>query len=153
VIAGHGDIYVNPALFEILTWELVDKYSGRPRAAVTTDRVAVNFVPDRDLYAPGDQIGLRASVNLTAGGSPVSGATVDVQMTWRGALPGSEPPARPGDLPHSTLAESGQLAGRYDGALAAPAAEGYYQLTATVLVPFEKPVDLTELIVVDSPPT
>src|SRR4029078_442973 len=61
IVDGHGDIYVTPAVLEFLRWELVDRYRAVVRAALATEALRVEFMPDRAVYAPAETIGPRAS--------------------------------------------------------------------------------------------
>ena len=93
-----------------------------------------------------------ATIHDTRNGSSVSGARVEVQLVWRGALPGSDAAAPPMDLPSVLLSERPDGPGRYEGSLATPDIEGYYQLQATVEVSGQPPVLLEELILVERSP-
>jgi hypothetical protein len=50
------------------------------------------------------------------------------------------------------LVEDPKTPGRYAGQLAAPTVEGYYQLTATVLIENGRPIPLQELIAIETAP-
>ena len=149
---GH-DVYAYPPALEVLRWELLDKYSGAApeRAALTTARLTILFEPDRDVYSPGDQIRLWASVNDNPpGAAAVSGAQIQAELVWRQPLPGAEPRVGPAAGRSIMLAESESVPGRYEGVLNAPAAEGYYDLRATVEIIGEAVLELRELVAVDA---
>ena len=132
---GHGDIYVNPAVLEILEWELIDKYGQPDRASLITQRLRILFEPEQDIYSPSEEIKLWATIHENQEPAPpVSGAKVVVQLLWRAALAASEQVKPPKHLPRTRLWESEESEGRYEGSLMAPDTEGYYQLRATVEV-------------------
>lgn len=147
--AGHGDIYVNPAVLEFLRWELVDKFRGAiNRAFVATGQHTVTFQPDRDVYRPGEPIHLMAVIERNAPGHhAVPRSRIRVSPVWRGPLPGTAITAPPG-VSGTDLQASGED-GRYEGVIRAPEAEGYYALEATVEVGGEQVVQLEELIAVE----
>lgn len=147
--ATHGDIYVADPVIEILTWELVDKFGQPERAALTTERVKIVFEPNRDVYAPGEKIALRATITANNEDlTPVTGASITAQVLWRAPLPGTKPnvPAAPSQ---TNLWEDDHEEGAYWGELAAPAAEGYYRIVATFEMPTEPTLILEELISVE----
>ena len=147
-VAGHGDIYIVPPVLEFLRWELIDKYElGAPKAALTTEHLAIVFEPDRDLVGRGETFGVWATVEQNLDNpAPISGVAVRVETRWRQPLPGSAAVTPPPALPKATLSEV--RPGRYEGVLVAPEVEGYYQLRATVWSGDERAV-LEELIVVE----
>lgn len=148
--ATHGDIYVADPVIEILVWELVDKFGPTDRAALTTERLKIIFEPDRDVYAPGEEIKLRARITDKDDDSkPVSGATVGVEVKWRESLPGMGPTAAPPDS-RTNLWEDENEEGTYLGKLAAPAAEGYYRVVASFDIQGEPALTLEELISVEA---
>ncbi len=150
IAASHGDIYVNPALLDVLQWELDDKYQAATRATVSTERLTVIFEPERDVYGPGEEVKLVATVRRNQDGQPVSGAGITAQLLWGGELPGSKPAAPPAaTAPARLWWEEGSK--RYEGTLTAPRAEGYYRLRAVVNAEGQPPIDLEELIAVEAP--
>jgi pimeloyl-ACP methyl ester carboxylesterase len=150
---GHGDIYVNPAVLEILEWELIDKYQQvQERAALTTGRLTIIFEPDQDIYLPGETINLWSTVHRIKDGSPVSGARIEVQLTWRETLPGQAQTRQPQELLQTRLWESEETKGRYEGSFEAPMSEGYYLLRTVVRVQGESPAVLEELVAVEAKP-
>jgi pimeloyl-ACP methyl ester carboxylesterase len=153
--AEHGNIYVVPAVLEFLKWELIDKFRiERKRASLVTERLTIAFNPDRDIYSPGETINLWATIHQnTLESPPVSSASIQVQLLWGAALPGSEPGEPPKDLPGIRLRESKETPGRYEGSLVAPTTEGYYRLTSTVKAVGERAVRLEELIAIETLPT
>ena len=157
--SDHGSIYIQPAVLQFLRWELIDKYGGGERALAATPALRVLFLPDRDGYAPGQAIELQAEVAGRArqpGGAeqsgrrpPIENATIEVQLTWRGSLPGdAEPAVLPAPL-RSELA-AGAAPGEYGGQITAPGSAGYYQLAARVSIPGLEPLSLTELVAVEA---
>jgi pimeloyl-ACP methyl ester carboxylesterase len=151
IAASHGDIYVNPALLEILQWELSDKYQAATRAAVSTERLTIVFNPDRDVYGPGEEIKLLARVRRSRDDAPVSGARIESQLVWERPLPAAPGQAPDRPVPAARLEESEEEAGSYAGGLRAPQQEGYYRLRAVVNVTGEPPTVLEELIAVEAP--
>lgn len=150
---GHGDIYVNPAVLEIMEWELIDKYQQvHERAALTTGRLTIIFEPDQDIYLPGEAIHLWSTVHRIKDGSPVSGARIEVQLNWREALPGQAQTPQPQELPKTRLWESDETKGRYEGSFEAPMGEGYYLLRIVVSAQGESPALLEELVAVEAKP-
>lgn len=149
--AGHGDIYIVPPVLEKLEFELVTKYRLGVLAALVTERLAIQFEPQGEVFAPGEAIPVWASLRQRQNGVPVFGAQVSVQAVLSQALPGSDPAASD-PSPQVQLAASQQAAGRYEGALTAPQTPGYYRLVARVTAPGEAPVELEELVLVEAAP-
>jgi pimeloyl-ACP methyl ester carboxylesterase len=152
VVAGHGDIYVNTALTEILRWELIDKFSGlmAGRVEAVTEDLRIIFETDKDVYAPGESIGLRTEIKRVKKGTAVSKAAVKVKLAWLQTLPGTARTARPKKLPEVELAPKQKAKGEFSGSLKAPRAEGYYELQVTITLPTADTVSLTEMIAVEA---
>lgn len=149
LIAEHGNIYVNPELYLILKWELVDKYgirAGRPPKI--HERLSVTFRSDQSAYAPGAPMQLSAVLTRQPSGRPLSGAHITVQLRWLQPLPGSTLTSTALKIPRLELKET-STRGVYHGQLSAPRTEGYYQLEATIALPREKPMTAYELIAVE----
>jgi len=150
-VVSHGDIYVNPPVLEFLQWELIGRYGPQRRAALATSQLYVLFEPDRDEYTPGEHIVLSAQVmgrEEQAGRRPVEGAAIDVRLVWKEPLPGSEaPPVRP-RAERTQLTQTAEP-GHYSGHLRAPQQEGYYEVAATLQVPRQPAVQLSEMILVE----
>jgi pimeloyl-ACP methyl ester carboxylesterase len=153
-IADHGNIYIAPAVLEFLRWELIDRFRiARKRAFLVTERLQIVFKPDRDVYSPGEEINLWATVHEKKESLfPVSRASIKVQLHWREALPGTKQVPPPQDLPETRLRESKMHLGRYEGSLVAPTTEGYYQLRGRIKVVGEQAVILEELIAIELMP-
>jgi pimeloyl-ACP methyl ester carboxylesterase len=153
--AGHGDIYVHPAVLEVLQWELGDKYREPGRASLTTPQTSVLFEPDDECYAPGELMRLAAQVlgpeDEAGRREPVPEAQIAVELAWRGPLPGDAPRGAPPAPLWTRLSLAGEP-GRYVGSLQAPGREGYYELRALVEAPGEAPLALSELLVVEKEP-
>jgi len=150
-VVGHGDIYVNPSVLEKLEWELMGRYELKERAALATDRLNIMFEPGRDVYQPGQTISLWATVQGNdPAAAPVSGAQIQVQLVWRQVLPGAAEREAPQGLPDTRLWESTSAPGRYEGSLAAPSSEGYYQLQCVIAAAGEPALMLQELITVEA---
>lgn len=152
VVAEHGSVYTNSALQEILRWELMDKYTGgvQTRAALTTDRYTIEFNPDKNAYRPGETIAVTASAAENENGKPLAAATIFADLSWVQALPGSSDAGAPKKLPDTQLAMNAP--GQFSGQLTAPAAEGYYRLRGTVVLPGEPELMLDEIISVEKMP-
>jgi len=147
---GHGDIYVSPAVLEMLEWQLLAQYE-LPKAALATPILQVLFDVERDSYSPAEAIGLTVQVAgpPDEGGQrhPVSRAEVTAKLGWEGPLPGGGEEQAP---PHPRRVRLVALEpGRYRGQLRAPRVEGYYRLTAIVTALGQAPVSLTELVTVE----
>lgn len=160
--AGHGDIYVNPALLEKLEWELIGRYQPGVLAEVEADGLHIMFEPtpsgaapetEQVTYEPGERVSMRASVKERDSGRGVLDATITATAVWHQALPGSQTTALADTLPSARLVGSVDGSGTYEGELAAPQQEGYYRLEAAVDVPGHRTVYLEELILVEAPPT
>lgn len=151
-VATHGDIYVAPAVLEFLRWDLLDKFRGGFRAASTSEKLSVTFVPDRDSYAPGETIRLHAQVLGEAdedGKRPaISNAAIITGLMWKSALPGTDPAlARPGMA--RTALEPAETPGEYAGEMIAPDSQGYYDLMTVMEAPGMEPITLTEMILIE----
>lgn len=150
----HGSIYVDPQMQPQLEWELIGKYGIEERAILLTERLMIQFEPGRDTYQPSESLDLWATVHTLddegEASVAVNNARVVVHMIWREALPGSDAGAPAGDPPTTTLEASAVEDGRYEGTLQAPDQEGYYRLQASVFVPGEQPLQLNELVLVES---
>jgi hypothetical protein len=148
--ANHGDIYVNDTVFEYLNVELVEKYVGGTRAGIYLPDFSVVFEPEKDFYTPGEMIHTWARLSDPNTGGPIQDADVKMKLSFREALPGSEEVASPPVSGEIRLEENEQSAGRYEGSVAAPAVEGYYQLEATIKRVNKPLVHVTELVVVEA---
>lgn len=149
---NHGNIYVDKSVLEKLRFELVDKFRGVRAVAISGD-LKVVFEPDREdhVYSTKETVGLWATVEtLGESPGPVTGASINVQPVWHEALPGSTATRPEKNPPPVRLMRSTTIQGRYEGAFAAPEAEGYYRLLATVKVK-GPPLTLEELIIVEAP--
>jgi pimeloyl-ACP methyl ester carboxylesterase len=155
-VAGHGDIYVNPAVLEFLEWELVGKYRDFTRAAVFTDRVRVVFEPEKDDYSPQEQIRVWAEVHEADGITPITDAEITACLLFRDLLPGSD---ETGPIPSTgepvvervPLVLQDPATGRYEAVLTAPLLDGYYDIEAQVRILNEPDLRLTELVTVETP--
>jgi pimeloyl-ACP methyl ester carboxylesterase len=149
---NHGDIYVNPAVLEVLEWELFGKYLLSKRATLINAMLSITFEADHDNYRPGDTIKISISIHKNNFESPpLPGVQIQARLVWRQALPGmvviSGPPQ---DLPETGVVESEPLPGYYIGQLIAPEFEGYYAIRAVVMAPGHPPLLLEELIMIES---
>ena len=148
--ATHGEIYVNADVLQKLQWELIGRYQLGVLAEVTAGGFTVTFNPDKDAYAPGEPIQVVARVSRADTGTSVTDAEVTAKLVWRDALPGS--PIVMAEPSTARLERSVEVGGSYTGTFTAPATEGYYRIEAEVIVPGAAPVNLSELILVESLP-
>lgn len=149
---GHGDIYISTDVLEKLEWELQRKFKAGVLAEITTERLHIQFEPEKDVYAPGEMIPLWATVDLTGTNEPVEDAHITVQMKLREALLLGEE-AQPEFTPvFTTLLPDPDDPGRYTGSLEAPELPGYYKVEALVDVEQEETVLLEELVLVEGEP-
>lgn len=152
-VAGHGDIYVIPAVLEKLDWEMDRKYRLGVLAEAEVGNFHVQFEPEQDAYLSGEEIGVWATVHEKGANgqrTPVFGLPVQVALELDEALPGG-PAALDGPPPAAELADSAVEPGRYEGSLTAPDAPGYYRLVCSIQLPGrEAPVVMEELVLVES---
>ena len=147
----HGDIYANPAVLDVLEWELFGKYRMEKRILLTQSHVRVTFVVDQDSYRPGDHIGVKVKV-LPEGEDtfPAGHLQVQVQALWKRSLPGSPLQKMVKATSESVrLIENSEKPGSFSGSLRAPAQEGYYDVHAAVLIKGNPPILCSELILVE----
>lgn len=151
-VATHGDIYIAPPVLEFLRWELLDKFRGGFRAASMGEMFSVLFEPERDSYAPGEKIHLRAQVlgeTDAAGMRPaIEDAAILTALVWKSALPGSDPAQVQPAMARARLEPAGHP-GNYAGEMIAPEAQGYYDLVTVIEAPGMAPITLTEMILVE----
>lgn len=150
-VASHGDIYVIPPVLEKMEFELLTKYRLGVLAEAATPNLTIHFEPNHDVYQPGEEIHIWATVLRRDSGEPISDATIDARLELRQPLPNF--PHAPADtLPAIRLHESEHENGRYEGVMQSPHSSGYYRLVATVTASGEAPVSLEELILVEGEP-
>jgi len=151
--AGHGDLYIHPALLDKLRFELINRYVYGALAAVSQGRVTARFETDCDAYAPGQAIQARAEVFFRDTRLPIYEARVSVRAVYKTGLveiPGKPAiSAHPAEGPSILLAESGPTRGRYEGSLPAPSEPGYYDLVAIIQTKHEPSIEVKELILVE----
>ena len=152
-VVGHGDIYISPAVIEFLQWELVDKYQELDFAVLVTPDYSLLFEPDRDAYAPGETITVRAQAfgEAAEDGSraPFAGARVVANLNWLEPLPGDPAPDHKPEPQSGSLSPEGDP-GNYSTQINAPEVEGYYQLVGEVHLPGHHPIELAEIILVEA---
>lgn len=147
----HGDIYANPAVLDVLEWELFGKYHMEKRALLTQSHVSVSFDVDKDVYQPGDDIHIKIKA-IKEGDTAFSAAQAkaQVQIVWRKAIPGSQPAKLAKAVSHSVrLPENPDKAASFSSALKAPPQEGYYDIHTAVFIKDHPPVLCSELILVE----
>ena len=145
---GHGDIYVDDGVLAFLRQELVDKYKAKKRAALYTPDFSIIFNPDRDFYAPNDDLLAWAEIK-DGQGKPISKVTVKGRLSFREPLPGSEGVIASVEGEEVRLRELQDNPGRYEAVLKVPAEEGYYRLIASVKLVGKPTVTLEELVAVE----
>jgi len=151
--AGHGDLYIYPALLDKLKFELINRYVYGALAAVSLGRVTARFESDSDAYTPGQTIHVWAQVLFRDTRLPIFEARVSVRAVYKVALPditGQPIPTVPhSETPTIVLEESGKTRGFYEGNLPAPMHPGYYDLIAVVQTKYEPAIEIKEMILVD----
>jgi pimeloyl-ACP methyl ester carboxylesterase len=149
-VVGHGDIYVHPAVLEMLRWELIDKFdNGIGKALVETESMWLSFNPEKDGYRENETIWLRATLTDKQD-QPLPDASITVTIQWDRPLPGDVVPA---DLPAPLQVKLVSVANRadaYEGLLFGPAVNGYYRLTAEANHPELGRAVAEELIAVET---
>lgn len=151
VAATHGDVYANPAAWDVLEWALLGQYqAATTRAAVSMGDLQLGFRPDKNTYEPGESMVITAAVHRAADRQPVSDASVQIELVWQENLPGSTEPAPAGTPLATTLVPSHRTDIHFEGTLMVPRAEGYYRLLATVKANDAAPLCAEELVAVES---
>jgi pimeloyl-ACP methyl ester carboxylesterase len=147
---NHGDIYINPAVLEVLEWELYGRYLLAKRATLVNTMLSIDFETDHDAYDPGATISISISIHQNDLGSrPLLGAHIQTRLVWRRPLPGMITSDPPEELPEIDVIESEEQPGHYKGQLKAPECEGYFAIQAVVTVPRQTPLLLEELILIE----
>lgn len=151
VIAEHGDIYVNPALLDLLRLELIDKYTKLQAGTLEDKKPESDAVTelDRSAYSPGDPVKVQILVRAVKDGAPIKRATLKARVNWLQGLPGSGAVTSPAELPAIVLTENTDVPGRYDGRFTAPAQEGYYQLETQLQIPLQDEMTLHDFFIVE----
>lgn len=149
-IANHGSIYVAKDVLEKLKYELIDQYRPARRSVLSTPRLIITLVPNKDIYSPGEEIVLQITILTNEENpQPVSKAKVEVNLMWEQALPGSDPAMQTPIVLNKRIWETKGTPGHYGDKLTAPRIEGYYRLEAIVQVKGEATLTLEELIAVE----
>jgi hypothetical protein len=149
---SHGDIYVNEGVLAYLQGEL----TGAPPvsfAAVFLPDVTIVFEPERDIYAPGEEMLVWAEITRPGAGRPYQRASISAWLTYREHLPGvplsPEGAAPPAPTRPVRLLQRKDQPGRYEARFPAPAVEGYYLLHASVKLVNRPAVEMEELVSVE----
>jgi pimeloyl-ACP methyl ester carboxylesterase len=151
ILAGHGDIYVNPNLLEILKWELSDKYRMVTRATKRQLPTGITFTTDQEIYSLGQPIRLVATIKDEKDRSgSFSRSSIVAQINWHSNLPGTQILQNHPETREIQLWQNRGILGRYEGTLSAPETEGYYQVRVRVKMPGQPAVLIDELIAVES---
>jgi pimeloyl-ACP methyl ester carboxylesterase len=166
-VATHGNIYVHPAVLEVLQWELRDRYLAGPDVARPVARNTLSVTAEAEQVLPGAPIRLTAIIEGdvsaeaqalldaelgAALASPevleaVRDGRIHVQLAWQSGLLGNPPlPAVP-DVVFGIL-RPGLTPGEYVGEISAPHAEGCYRLLSEVWLDGVRVAD-TDLLIVD----
>lgn len=151
VIAEHGDIYVNPALMDMLRLELIDKYTKMQAGVLEDNKPQTDAVTvlDRPTYSPGDRVNVQINVRKVKDGTSIRRAILKARVNWLQGLPGSTEVMAPSELPAIVLNENPDVPGQYEGHLMAPAQEGYYQLETQMRIPLQDEMTLHDIFVVE----
>ncbi len=128
-VVSHGDIYVNPAVLEILRWELMDKFDGTSKSLVATETMLLSFNPDKDAYREFETIWLYANLSDKQD-MPLRNATIVVTLHWDRPLPGDPLPTTTPDDVTVKLVSLPRKPGSFEGLLYGPSQNGYYRLSA-----------------------
>jgi hypothetical protein len=147
---GHGEIYVNPAVLDVLEWELYGKFHMAKRVMLVNPHFSVTFETDKDVFRPGEKIQVWVTVfHDSEGDHPISRAQVRTQLVWRQSLPGSKGRFISQLSRGFMLSESQSIPGRYDGMIEAPMVEGYYDFHTAVSVSGQPPMLLNDMVIVE----
>jgi len=147
---SHRNIYIARDVLEKLKFELIDRYLPAKRDVLSTPRHVITFMPDKDIYSPGEEIVAQLSIRTNdEAQAPVAKARIKVSLKWEQMLPGSAQTTPPPAI-EIDIWESQKTAGLYEGKLLAPMIEGYYRLEATVQMKDVASVTLQELIAVEA---
>lgn len=151
VIAEHGDIYINPALMDMLRLELIDKYTKMQASTLEDNKPQVDAVTvlDRPTYRPGESVNVQTTLRAVKDGTPIKRAALKARVNWLQGLPGSSESTAPGQLPAIVLTEDSNVPGRYVGQVTAPAQEGYYQLETRMQIPLQDEMTVHDIFVVE----
>ncbi len=151
VVAGHGEIYISPALIDMLRLEMHDKYTQLQSAAIEekapkTD-AAVRI--GREVYAPGETVQVQVRLSKAKDGAPVARASVKGALKWVQELPGNAAALKAARLPKVTFAKVKGRQGEYTAEFAAPKDEGYYELATRVKVTGQDELVMHDLFAVE----
>ncbi len=146
---AHHNIYLARDVLEKLKFELIDRYSPAKRDVLSTPQHIITFMPNKDIYSPGEEIAAQLSIHSNdEAQAPIAKARITVSLKWEQMLPGSAQTTLPPAI-EIDIWESKMTAGLYEGKLQAPTIEGYYRLEATVKMKGAS-VILQELIAVEA---
>jgi len=144
---GHGDIYVNPAVLDVLEWELWGRYHAVKGRTLFPSNIDVILGTDKDTYSPGEEICVRVSIEQDSK-YPVIGQ-VQAQLIWRQPLPISRQRKYGQNLKAVHLAESKIERGIFEGRFIAPDLQGYYDLRVVTYIKGQVPILTSEMISVE----
>jgi hypothetical protein len=152
VVANHGEIYISPALLDLLRLELLDKYTHLQAGTIEERKPKFDAIVriDREVYAPGETVTVTVKLNRVESGEPVSGARVQGKITWLQELPGNAEPMKLSKLPKVKFSKSKDAPGEYKAELQAPQEEGYYELETRVKPPRGDELILQDLFAVEA---
>lgn len=151
VVADHGEIYISPALMDLLRVELIDKYIQLQTETLEDKKPKTNATAtlDRDVYLPGEKATLRIRLHAVKDAAPVKNARCRARVNWLQGLPGGSTVTAPPELPAIVLTGSADTEGVYQGSFTAPATEGYYQVETRIEIPRQPDILVQDMFVVE----
>ena len=151
VVADHGEIYISPALMDLLRVELIDKFIQLQSETIEDKKpkTDASAALDRDAYQPGEAVALTIRLRAVKDGAPVKNASCRARVNWLQGLPGGGVSTAPAELPAIVLAASPDNKGEYLGRFTAPATEGYYQVETRIQIPRQPEIVVQDMFVVE----
>ncbi len=147
---GHGDIYVNPRVMDILEWELCGKYLQTRKHIPAQNTPEVMFDFDKNIYKPGEIIRLRLSINKNEVQKALkTKAAVVGQMVWKSPLPAAKQPKGLLGSKAIQILEDQRNPQYYELKFNAPGFEGYYNFRISVTMENHPPILLSETIAIE----
>ncbi|MCC7165923.1 MAG: hypothetical protein IT331_25720 [Anaerolineae bacterium] len=151
VVADHGEIYISPALMDLLRVELIDKFVDLQAENIADKKPQTNatLTFNRQAYVPGEQGELEIQLRAVKDGDPVKRAVCEARVKWLQALPGAVESGAPDNLPEIVFETNRDTPGLFKADFTAPAKEGYYKLETKVKVPNQAELLLQDMFVVE----
>ena len=165
--ATHGNIYIHPAVLEVLQWELRDRFLAGAGVERPLPRNMLSVTTEHEQVLPGALIRLTASLEGEVSAAAlalldtVSGpesmspeafeavrdGRIHVQLAWQSGLPGNPPLLAVPDVVYG-VPRATPTDGEYVGEIQAHLAEGYYRLLSEAWLDGVRATD-TDLLIVD----